>query len=53
MRVDGDFAPYGIRDDCNYSKIVRGVEDATPYTLARPCSLAEESAAGSRQSVLC
>ena len=33
--------------------IVGGVEDAAPYTLARPYPLAEESAAGSRQSNIC
>ena len=33
-----------------YCKPVRGVEDAAPYTLARPCATIEESAAGSRQS---
>ena len=32
---------------------LRGVEDAAPYTLANPYPFAEDSAAGSRQSVLC
>ena len=36
-----------------YCKPVRGVEDAAPYTLARPCATVEESAAGSRQTNLC
>ena len=38
MQADGGFAPYGIRDDCNSCKIVRGVEDAAPYGIRDDCN---------------
>ena len=36
-----------------YGQALRGDASIAPYTLERLCALAEESAAGSRQTNLC